>query len=202
MWRRLGFIGAGQMATALAHGFVSSGAVQAGQLLVADPSTEARRRFQEATPPARWAESNEEVVANSDIVFLVVKPQMLEQAVNHLSAAADHQPLFVSIVAGATVGRLSALLHSTRIVRVMPNTPCLIGRGASAYCCGAGVSEVEAEAVGALLRRVGLALQVVESQMDAVTGLSGSGPAYVFEMIEALADGGVLRGLGRCKLWN
>ena len=140
--------------------------------------------------------SSLEDIVNAEAVLLAVKPQMLFQALAPLQGKLSGK-LIISIVAGVKIKQIAEFVNSERIVRVMPNTPALVGEGASAYAPGAGASAEDAALVGKILEAVGVAYQVKESDLDAVTGLSGSGPAYVFEFIQALADGGVAEGLAR-----
>eukprot|EP00891_Asterochloris_glomerata_P007368 jgi/Astpho2/7368/Aster-01960 len=141
-----------------------------------------------------------DLAANSDIIFLGVKPQYLDSVLEALRPHILPNHLVISIAAGIKVSGLEAALpEGTRVIRVMPNTPCLIGQAASAFVMGTHATESDADKAYALMSSVGLTLQVEERMMDAVTGLSGSGPAYVFMIIEAMADGGVLAGLPRDK---
>lgn len=184
------------MATALAKGMLQAGFSMAETLHASDVSDAARQQFQSETG-CRTAETNAEVLADADVVVLAVKPQVLPDLRADLSTVTPDQ-LVISIVAGISLETLSDLCGSDRrLVRVMPNTPCLLGCGASAFALGAAASSADADFVQLLLGTVGLAYQVPERLLDAVTGLSGSGPAYVFEMIEALSDGGVRAGLPR-----
>ena len=194
---KVGFVGSGQMARALAAGFVRAGLLRGEQITAFDPVGEAVSRCCESVPGASQAASNSDVVQLSDVVFLAVKPQSIAEATAACCEAVSRDKLFVSIVAGVTISKLSEYLGTHRLVRVMPNTPCLVGYGASAYSLGADALEKDGELVGSLLQSVGVAFQVEEKLLDAVTGLSGSGPAYVFTMIEALSDGGVRMGLPR-----
>lgn len=193
----IGFIGAGQMAQALAHGFVAAGRVPASQILAADPSPAARQAFQAAVPEATVTNDNALVVAQAEIVVLAVKPQYLASVLEPFSAAETAGRLFISIAAGATLGTLIKGLQTDRVVRVMPNTPCLVGQAAAGYCLGPGALPEDGPLVEQLLSAVGLSFALEERLLDAVTGLSGSGPAYVYVMIEALSDGGVKMGLPR-----
>jgi len=191
----LGFIGSGRMATALALGCVQSGLVAAEQVLAADPSEEARERFAAQLPGVRLAQDNRELLKQAEIVILAVKPQMMPEVLTDVAEqTADHH-LFVSIAAGITLSKLDTLLPAGKIVRVMPNTPCLIGLGASCYSLGRQATEVEGQLVQKILESVGLATQVEEPLLDAVTGVSGSGPAFIYTVIEALAEGGTAMGL-------
>ena len=194
--QKIGMIGAGQMATALAQGFIKAGLVSAEQVSAADPLAEARARFAQVTG-SRVAESNAEVVRRADVVFLAVKPQQIDGVLSELRGPLGGK-LVISIAAGVKLARLAERLGAdARVVRVMPNTPCLVGQGAAAFCLGGGATADDAALVEQLLRAVGTAYRVDEKLMDAVTGLSGSGPAFVYIVIEALSDGGVRMGLPR-----
>lgn len=194
---RIGFIGAGQMARALGQGFVKAGLTEASRLVASDPVAEAREQFARATG-AQTTDNNRQVVAASDVVFLAVKPQQMGKLLGELRAEVSPQKLVVSIAAGVRLSVLAeGLGGEARLVRVMPNTPCLVGQGASAYCPGGKATAEDGRLVGQLLGAVGVAFQVEEHLLDAVTGLSGSGPAFVCLMIEALSDGGVRMGLSR-----
>lgn len=195
--QRIGFIGAGRMATALAQGFVASGLATAEKIVASDVSSVATDEFRRTTG-ARVAESNSKVVAETDVVFLAVKPQQMAQVLQDLRGKLTAKHLVASIAAGVPLAALNVGLGAgPRLVRVMPNTPCLVGQGASAYCLGPGATQADGQLIGRLLSAVGQAHELDEKLMDAVTGLSGSGPAFVYVMIEALSDGGVQMGLPR-----
>jgi pyrroline-5-carboxylate reductase len=184
------------MATALARGFIEAKVVGASAIRASDPSADARDAFARELPGAVVTENNLAVVENADVVILAVKPQTMSGALAGIRDAIRPQALIVSIAAGITIQRLAdALPEAQRIVRVMPNTPCLIGRGASCYSLGSQATKADSEVVSTLLSAVGAAFEVPESQLDAVTGLSGSGPAFVYSMIEALTEGGTAAGL-------
>jgi pyrroline-5-carboxylate reductase len=193
---RIGFLGAGQMATALAKGFVTAKLLGADSIVAFDPVPAAGQAFQAAIPGVKLAATNAEVVSQSKIVFLAVKPQHVAEVMREVQGSSKDK-LFVSIAAGVTISKLSSGLGSDRIIRVMPNTPCLVGQGASAFARGSGATTADAQLVAKLLGAVGLAVELDEKLLDAVTGLSGSGPAFVYVMIEALSDGGVRMGLPR-----
>ncbi len=193
---RIGFIGAGQMATALAKGFVSAGLVGPKNLMAADSSDEALRGFADATGSATVAD-NRKLVEAADVIFLAVKPQHVGDVFAEIGGNVGDK-LVVSIAAGVRLDTLaSGLGDKARLVRVMPNTPCLVGRGASGYCLGPRATAADGQLVNRLLSASGAAFEVPEKLLDAVTGLSGSGPAFVFMVIEALSDGGVSMGLPR-----
>lgn len=196
----IGFLGAGRMAQALAAGFVRGGLTSAASVAAYDPAPAAREAFAEAVGDGvALADTAKAVVDSARIVFLAVKPQYADDALAEAAASwrADEQ-LLVSVAAGVSIASLSEPLPSgAAVVRVMPNTPCLVGKGASCYCLGPGASADQGEDVGRLLSAVGFASEVPEKLLDAVTGLSGSGPAFIYTVIEALADGGVRAGLPR-----
>jgi pyrroline-5-carboxylate reductase len=194
---RIGFLGAGKMATALAQGLVAARFTASGQIIAADVSDAARQAFSTVTQ-AQSISDNAAVVRGSRIVILAVKPQVIGPVLDGLRSAWTPEHLLISIAAGTSIATLTKLTGGVcRIVRVMPNTPCLVSAGASAFAPGPTATAEDADYVQRLLATVGTAVQVPEPQLDAVTGLSGSGPAYVFQIIEALSDGGVRMGLPR-----
>jgi pyrroline-5-carboxylate reductase len=194
---RIGFLGAGKMATALAKGWLSAGLVEPGRLLASDPIEDARTAFTQATS-ARSTASNSEVVTSSQILIIAVKPQTMNALLPEIRSSVGPDHLVVSIAAGITLGQLETGLGTgRRLIRVVPNTPCLVGASASAYAPGGNATAADIAAIDRLLNAVGRAIRLPENLLDAVTGLSGSGPAFVYLMIEALSDGGVRVGLPR-----
>lgn len=194
---RLGFLGAGQMARALARGFIQAGRVRPDQVVAADVAPAACAAF-EAQTAARTLANNREVAAQAEVLVLAVKPAQALEVLAEVAPQLTPNPLLVSIAAGVALARLEAALPAgTRVVRVMPNTPVLVGAGATAFALGRAATRPDAEQVERLFSAVGWAVEVPEAWMDAITGLSGSGPAYVFQVIEALSDGGVAAGLPR-----
>jgi len=142
-------------------------------------------------------QNNQEVCRSArDVIILAVKPNNIPEACSDIRKVPS-EALIISIAAGITLAKLEEALPNRRVVRVMPNTPCLVGEAASAFACGKVVTQADKEIVGAIFGSVGVAMEVDEKLLDAVTGLSGSGPAYVFQFIEALSDGGVRVGLPR-----
>ncbi|MEM1305230.1 MAG: pyrroline-5-carboxylate reductase [Planctomycetota bacterium] len=192
------FLGAGRMATALAEGFVSSAGLAPGRVHASDPNAAARQKFIERVPGATAGAANAEVLPKAGIAFLAVKPQVIDELLRDVGKSIPADALVVSLAAGVTLSRLASRLPKrARLVRVMPNTPCLVGRGASAFSLGEHATPGDAELVAGLLSAVGYAVCVEEKHLDAVTGLSGSGPAFVYTVVEALADAGVRAGLPR-----
>jgi pyrroline-5-carboxylate reductase len=195
---RVGFLGAGQMATALASGWLDARLVRPDHCRASDPLPAARESFSARTGcPA--SPDNRAVVAGSDLVVLAVKPQSLPALLAEVRSEVEaRSPLVVSVAAGVSLRKLAeGLGPRCRLVRVMPNTPCLVGASASGYSPGEHATPHDVALVGELLNAVGRAFELPESLLDAVTGLSGSGPAFVYLVIEALADGGVRVGLPR-----
>jgi pyrroline-5-carboxylate reductase len=194
---RIGFLGAGKMATALAQGWLAASLAQTERVLASDPVAQARQAFAAETG-VRATDDNQEVVAASDLIVLAVKPQSMKALLAEIGPVVGPRHLVVSIAAGITLRQLTEGLGAERrLIRVMPNTPCLVGASAAAYAAGAAATADDVSLVDRLLNAVGRAFRLPESLLDAVTGLSGSGPAFVYVIIEALSDGGVRVGLPR-----
>jgi pyrroline-5-carboxylate reductase len=194
---RIGFLGAGKMATALAQAWIKAGLAAVDGVGASDPLPAARDAFTKATGAATLAE-NHRVVSQCDIVILAVKPQTAVELLQEVRVLLGARHLLISIAAGITIGQIANIVGTDRrIVRVMPNTPCLVGASASAFAASAGATPADVQLTERLLNSVGRSFAVPEKWLDAVTGLSGSGPAFVAVMIEALSDGGVRMGLPR-----
>lgn len=184
------------MGTALVAGAIRARAVKADALLGYDPYPAARDAFAEATGGKAVDSIND--LAGCDVVLLCTKPQQAAAALAALTQAAPPEALLISVAAGLTLEWLATHAPANwRLVRCMPNTPALVGEGAAGFACSANVSATDRERTESLLGAVGSTHLLPEPLLDAVTGLSGSGPAFVFLMIEALADGGVRAGLPR-----
>jgi pyrroline-5-carboxylate reductase len=193
----VGFVGTGQMATALAKGFLAAGTLNADAIFGCDVVPSAGQNFVRQTG-AKLVASCRAVAAEANILFLAVKPQQMAGVLAELRDVLRPEHLIVSIAAGISLATLSSGLgERTRIIRVMPNTPALVGCGASAFSLGPHATGDDAALVQKLLSNVGYAVEVPEKLLDAVTGLSGSGPAFVYQIIEAMSDGGVRVGLPR-----
>ncbi|KAF8057129.1 pyrroline-5-carboxylate reductase [Scenedesmus sp. PABB004] len=196
MSRRIGFMGSGQMAEALARGLIERSVVAPSAICCSDPAQARKELFRGlgATP----YDTNLEVAKNSDVLFVSVKPQYVHAVLSEARPVLQEHTLVISIAAGITVAQLlEAAGPTARVCRVMPNTPCLVGETAAAMCLGGRATPEDGEVVVSLFSAVGKIYQLDEKLLAAVTGLSGSGPAYVYMMIEALADGGVRAGLPR-----
>lgn len=183
------------MATALGQGCVLSGLVAGEQVLAIDPSEAAFNQFAKQVPGVRAATDLGHLLAGSDIVVLAVKPQVMPEVLAELAPHAQPRHLFISIAAGITASTLAKGLPRGKIIRVMPNTPCLVGYGACCYSLGREATESEGNLVARILDSVGTSTLVKEPMLDAVTGLSGSGPAFIYTVIEAMANGGTDMGL-------
>lgn len=195
--RRIGLIGGGNMAAALARGLVASGRVTAANVRASDPS-EARRALLTKEYGIAASDSNADLTRWASVVVLAVKPQYIEPAVASISGALTPEHTVVSLAAGVPLAVLEARLPAgTRVVRAMPNTAAIALAGATAISAGTRATGEDLETARALFEAVGSVAVCDEALLDAVTGLSGSGPAYVMLMIEALADGGVKMGLPR-----
>lgn len=193
----IGFIGTGRMAVALARGILHAGVCDADQIIGSDVSPQYLQHFADVCN-VRTVPDNMAVMDQSTTVFLSVKPQNMTEVLKEIHHQVKPDHLLVSIAAGVPIHRFTEVLGDhCRVVRVMPNTPCLVGASASAFCLGGGATEEDGKWVEQLLAAVGIAVRVPESMLDAVTGLSGSGPAYAYQIIEALSDGGVNMGLPR-----
>ena len=194
---RIGFIGAGQMATALAVGI--SKARHDVEISACDPCDNAVEMFRHAVgeTKVRLCDTNIEVARESELVFIAVKPQVVDQALNGMTEVFEPGKTYISVVAGVSIARLQQLTGSSQIIRTMPNTPSLVGAGAIGLAAGESVPQEKVNEIRELFSQVGIVADVSESQINAVTGLSGSGPAFVYTFIEAMIDGGVLAGLPR-----
>jgi len=194
---KIGFLGAGKMASALAKGFVASKIVSPKQIMASDLMEPARAAFAKDVG-ASVTDSNLEVVRFAHVLVLAVKPDQAASVLDEIKPLCTEKHLLISIAAGVTLAKLEgALPMKAHVIRVMPNTPALVGAGAAGYALGSHATADDGELAQKLLSAVGIAFAVKESLLDAVTGLSGSGPAYVFQIIEALSDGGVAAGLPR-----
>lgn len=190
----IGFIGGGNMGEALIKGLIKS-AVPAQNIRVAEPN-EARAHQLTERYGVICSSDGGEVVRQSDLIVLAIKPQIVPVVLPAIAGAFDDSKLLVSIAAGVTTASLEAYFQGApRVVRVMPNTPALAGAGAAALCSGKNATKDDLSTAVHLFEGVGTVHVVSEAQLDAVTGLSGSGPAYVYMVIEAMAAGGVLEGL-------
>jgi pyrroline-5-carboxylate reductase len=193
----IGFIGAGNMAEALIRGLVRGNHVAAKQVLASAPRRE-RLDELEKLYGIFVSKDNREIARSSNVVVLSVKPQIMDKVLAEVGDQLQPGTLVISIAAGVDTESIeTAVPEGVRVVRAMPNTPALVSAGATAIAAGKHASEVDLATATALFEAVGIAVVLEEYHLDAVTGLSGSGPAYIFLILEALADAGVKVGLSR-----
>ena len=193
----IGFLGTGNMAEALIKGLIAAGVVQPTQIHGSDPRHE-RCDAMRHKYGIHATMSNADVVQKAEIVVLSVKPQIMPAVLDEVKPHLKPHALVISIAAGTPLEAIERRLpERTRVVRTMPNTPALVGAGATAIAAGQHAKDDDVEATRRIFDAVGMTVVLEESQLDAVTGLSGSGPAYVFLIIEALSDAGVKVGLSR-----
>ncbi|WKY14808.1 hypothetical protein Q1695_000380 [Nippostrongylus brasiliensis] len=195
---KIGFIGAGKMAQALARGLINSGRITAENIIASSPKKDVHLLNDCKMLGLQTTHDNSEVVHKSDVVFIAVKPPHVNKVASEIAPILNREQLVVSIALGITIRNIESLLPTkSRVVRVMPNTPAVVRAGASAFAVGSACRDGDADLVRDLLSTVGFAVEVPEVHIDPVTGLSGSGPSYMFAVIEGLADGGVKVGLPR-----
>jgi pyrroline-5-carboxylate reductase len=190
-------IGAGHMAGAMIGGMIKSKLVPAKSIVAARRNPEALASLQKKWG-VRATSDNRKAVAGADIIILAVKPQMAKKVMEELAGGVTKEQLVISVMAGITTASISkALRVDGPVVRAMPNTPCLVDAGATAVAAGANAGERELALAEAVFGAIGLVVTLPESALDAVTGLSGSGPVYIYMVIEAMIDGGVKMGIPR-----
>jgi pyrroline-5-carboxylate reductase len=192
---KIGFLGAGKMARALAGGLVRGGIAKPGDITCSSRSEESARAFLNLTPGAGWTGDNAALFRDADLIILALKPQQMPDALPPLRDVAAGK-LILSLAAGVTLAQIAGwLAPGARLVRAMPNTPMQIGRGASVYAGAPGATEADLALVDRILAAAGKAWRVEEAQIDVITALSGSGPAYVFHFLDALVRGAAALGL-------
>jgi pyrroline-5-carboxylate reductase len=195
--KTFGFLGAGNMAEALIRGLIHGGVVPAENIIASAPRSERQDELRTAYGIVATAD-NAEVARRADVLVLSVKPQILERVVHEVAEHVGTGTLVVSVAAGVDTATIESLLPTgARVVRAMPNMPALVRAGATAISRGSHATEADLGEARTIFDAVGLTVVLDENQLDAVTGLSGSGPAYIFLILEALADAGVKVGLSR-----
>jgi pyrroline-5-carboxylate reductase len=195
--QKVGFIGGGNMGEALIKGLVAANLVPAEAIYASDVRIE-RLRALDQQYGVQLVQDNAELVRQADVVILAVKPQIMAPVVRQISAAVTRKKLLISIAAGVSTMTIRAALgKEARLIRVMPNTPALVLEGVTAIAKAEGLEPGDLDTAGEIFSAVGRVVTLDEELMDAVTGLSGSGPAYVALVVESLADGGVKMGLDR-----
>src|SRR5215471_5818644 len=194
---KIGVVGAGKIGSAIVRGIIKSGLVTKDQIMASDVSDALRQAIAKELD-IKVTPDNGKLCHFADVVILAVKPQIVDPVAREIAKKLGKTKLLVSVAAGVPLRRIETHLKpGARVVRVMPNICCVVGAGAAGYAAGAHATEKDMEKVGAILNSFGIGMPVEEKYLDAVTGLSGSGPAYAFMFMEALADGGVQVGLSR-----
>ncbi len=191
---RVGIIGAGNMGEAILKGIVEKTDIKPEEVIISDINSERLNLLVNKYGVAA-TEDNRRLVNMSDLIFLSVKPKDLEKTLNPLKEYFNEKKILISVLAGIKIEKIKQIIQKTPVVRIMPNTPALIGEGAIGVSFDELINESKKQEVLSILKSLGLVLEVQENLMDAITGLSGSGPAYVFNFIDALAQGGVKVGL-------
>ena len=195
--KKIAIIGGGKMGSIIASGLISRKIVSGKDITVTDIDAD-RLKFIRSQLGLQASSDNKETAKNADVVILAVKPQNMAQTLKEITAVINKSKVVISIAAGITTGFVEGYLaKGVRVVRVMPNTPALALAGATAVTKGINSTAADIKLTRAIFDAVGITVEVDEKLMDAVTGLSGSGPAYCFVIIEALADAGVQMGLPR-----
>ncbi len=199
--KKLGFIGGGNMAEAMIKGLISASFVEPKNIFVSDVVPD-RLEFLHSEYKVKTVQDNRELVEKCDILVLAVKPQVIKKVIEKVRDLIDAKKLLVSVAAGVPIETILEVLKAGQnkkynVVRTMPNTPALVQEGVTAIAAGDNVSKVDIQIAHRLFEAVGKTVDVEEVHLDAVTGLSGSGPAYIFMIIEALSDAGVKMGLSR-----
>lgn len=195
--KKVAVIGGGKMGSIIAKGLIDRKIVVAGNITVTDIDT-ARLKFLRSSLKVRAMTDNQKAVTEADVVILAVKPQNMAATLQEIKPSIDKSKVVISIAAGITTKFIEKSLGGkVRVVRVMPNTPALVGEGAAAVATGRFAKTNDVKLTHAIFNAVGISVEVKEKLMDAVTGLSGSGPAYFFLIIEALIEAGMNTGLSR-----
>jgi len=193
--KKIGFIGSGNMAHAIISGLLSCGVIKRKNIFSSDPSPQRRDQFSKEFSIETFS-SNIQMVNKSDVIILAIKPQVMEKVLNELKGQIKQEHLLISIVAGIPIVFISKVLgNNLKIIRVMPNAPAIVKEGISAISHGKNISHKELALAEDIFNSIGKTVFLEESYLDAVTGLSGSGPAYIFLIIESLIEGGVASGL-------
>jgi pyrroline-5-carboxylate reductase len=195
--RSVGFVGAGNMGEALIKGLLAANLVPAEAIHATDVRLERLKELNRQYG-IQVSSDNAELMRHADIVILAVKPQIMDAVLTEIAPAVTRRKLLISIAAGVSTATIRAVLRKdARLIRVMPNTPALVREGVTAVAKAEGLEAGDLETAGEIFSAVGRVVVLGEELMDAVTGLSGSGPAYIAVVIESLADGGVRMGLDR-----
>jgi len=199
--KKIGFIGGGNMAEAIIKGMLSSSTISGSNIFVSEPN-KSRQNFLISEYKIKVMKDNLDLVKKTDVLIVAVKPQIIRQVLKDVTEHINEKKLVISVAAGVPISQIEKALSNGKkkklsIVRTMPNTPSVVQEGVTAITAGKGVGKSDLKISHEIFQSVGRTVEVPEDQIDAVTGLSGSGPAYIFMIIEALSDAGVKMGLSR-----
>ena len=199
--KKIGFIGGGNMAEAIIKGMLSSSLINGSNIFVSEPN-KSRQTFLISEYKIKVMKDNLDLVKKTDVLIVAVKPQIIRQVLKDVAEHTNVKKLVISVAAGVPISQIEKALSNGKkkklsIVRTMPNTPSVVQEGVTAITAGKGVGKSDLKISHEIFQSVGRTVEVPEDQIDAVTGLSGSGPAYIFMIIEALSDAGVKMGLSR-----
>ena len=199
--KKIGFIGGGNMAEAILKGMLSSKLVKASSIFFSEPN-KSRQTFLTTEFKVKAVKGNLDLVKKADVLIVAVKPQIIREVLKDIADQVDSKKLVISVAAGVPISQIENALSKGNkkklcVVRTMPNTPSVVQEGVTAITAGKGVGKSDLKISHEIFQAVGRTVEVAEEQIDAVTGLSGSGPAYIFMIIEALSDAGVKMGLSR-----
>jgi pyrroline-5-carboxylate reductase len=198
----IGFIGTGNMGSAMLGGIINSGICPAPEILISDTSEAALERTAALYPGILTTTDNNEVVNKADILILAVKPHIYPIIMKEVGSQIRTETLVVTIAAGVTLDKMTGWLSENhKIIRTMPNAPALVGEGMTALCPNNNITEKELDTIKGIISSFGKCEILPENMINAFTSLCGSSPAWVFMMIEALADGAVLEGIPRAKAY-
>lgn len=202
MEKRIGFIGCGNMAKAMIGGIIASELVEAKNIIASDSYLKGLEDSREKYG-INITQDNKEVVSNSDVVFLAIKPNMYEAVIKEISEVTKENTIIVTIAPGKTLAKIGeAFGKDVKVLRTMPNTPALVGAGVTAICPNESIIKEELEMLKSIIGTFSLVEEIEEKLFDAVVSVSGSSPAYVFMFIEAMADAAVMQGMPRDKAYR
>ncbi|MFQ3548655.1 MAG: pyrroline-5-carboxylate reductase [Armatimonadota bacterium] len=199
MINKIAIIGTGAMGLAIAGGMIKSNLIKPEHIVMSDVDFD-KLQFASEKFGVTTKQNNIDAIKDADVIILAVKPNIISSAIGSFSESLKKEQIIISIAAGVTTSKIESLVSTENaVIRAMPNTPCQIGAGATAVCRGSYVNDDDIKIAFSIFEAVGICVEVPENLMNAVTGLSGSGPAYTFMMIEAMTDAGVRMGLPRDK---
>jgi len=199
--KKIGFIGGGNMAEAIIKGMLSSSLINRSNIFASEPN-KSRQTFLISEYKIKVLKDNLDLVKKTDVLIIAVKPQIIRQVLKDVAEHINAKKLVISVAAGVPISQIEEAISNGKkkklsIVRTMPNTPSVVQEGVTAITAGKGIGKLDLKISHEIFQTVGRTVEVPEDQIDAVTGLSGSGPAYIFMIIEALSDAGVKMGLSR-----